>query len=178
MPDAMEKMIIRCAELHLEHIRTSGDPFEYGASRPLDFGHWSAHKIEELTGGEIKHGEAVAIGIALDSLYSHYAGFISEIELHRILSILEDIGFDLYHWSLGWIDVNSAIREFQEHIGGELNIPLFNGIGNKIEVDQINISLLKQCISILEERNKRKESKYVHRKKPDVGKGDTGHLLH
>lgn len=177
-PDVMEKMIVRCAELHLEHIRTSGDPFEYGSSRPLDFGHWSAHKMEEMTDGEIKHGEAVAIGIALDSLYSHYTGFLSEIELHRILSILEDTGFDLYHWSLGWIDVNNALREFQEHLGGELNIPLLNGIGTTIEVNQIDTALLKQCISILAERNKGKESTHVRREKPDVGRGDTGHLLY
>jgi 3-dehydroquinate synthase len=177
-PDIMKEMIIRCAELHLEHIRTSGDPFEYGTSRPLDFGHWSAHKIEEMTDSEINHGEAVAIGIALDSLYSHYSGLISEIELHRILSILEDIGFDLYHWSLKWINVADALREFQEHLGGELNIPLLNGIGNKIEVNRIDTALLKQCIGILAERNNRKESTHVRREKPDVGKGYTGHLLY
>jgi 3-dehydroquinate synthase len=178
MPDVMEKMIIRCADLHLEHIRTSGDPFEYGTSRPLDFGHWSAHKIEEMTDGEIKHGEAVAIGIALDSLYSHHAGFISEIELHRVFSILEDIGFDLYHWSLSWMDADTALREFQEHLGGELNIPLLSGIGNKIEVNRIDTALLKECIGILAERSKGKESKHVHREKPDVGREGTGHVLH
>ena len=45
----MEELIRRCARLHLEHIRTSGDPFEFGSARPLDFGHWAAHKIEAMS---------------------------------------------------------------------------------------------------------------------------------
>ena len=91
----MEEMIVRCAELHLEHIRESGDPFELGSARPLDFGHWAAHGLEELSGGELRHGEAVAVGIALDSAYSQQIGWISETDLHAILATLEGIGFEL-----------------------------------------------------------------------------------
>ena len=40
---AVGALIRRCAELHLRHIATSGDPFETGSARPLDFGHWAAH---------------------------------------------------------------------------------------------------------------------------------------
>jgi 3-dehydroquinate synthase len=39
----MQQLIRRSAELHLNHIATSGDPFEFGSARPLDFGHWAAH---------------------------------------------------------------------------------------------------------------------------------------
>ncbi|MBI5742037.1 MAG: 3-dehydroquinate synthase [Nitrospirae bacterium] len=177
VPEVMERAIIRCAELHIEHIGTSGDPFEFGSSRPLDFGHWSAHKIEELTEGEVQHGEAVAMGIALDSLYSRCCGLISEIDLHRIFSTLEEIGFDLYHWALSWIDIKGAIREFQEHIGGELTLPLLKGIGDKIETREIDSNLFKQCVNILAERSKGKESKNVHGDLPDVGRAGAGNLL-
>ena len=62
VPDAMKFLIQRCAELHLDHIAASGDPFESGSARPLDFGHWAAHKLEQLSHFGISHGEAVAIG--------------------------------------------------------------------------------------------------------------------
>ncbi len=153
---SMEQMIIRCAELHLQHIGTGGDPFESGSSRPLDFGHWAAHKLEELVKGEIRHGEAVAIGIALDSLYSRHRGLLSELELHRILTLLEELGFALYHPALAWLDVGKALREFQEHLGGELSIPLLKGIGRKIEAHEIDIPLMKRCINHLAERAVRK----------------------
>src|SRR5213075_808681 len=60
--EAMQRLIFRCAELHVNHIATSGDPFEFGSSRPLDFGHWAAHKLEQLSEYKLRHGEAVAIG--------------------------------------------------------------------------------------------------------------------
>ncbi len=56
---AMERLVRRSAALHLAHIATGGDPFELGSSRPLDFGHWAAHKLEQLTDHRLRHGEAV-----------------------------------------------------------------------------------------------------------------------
>ncbi len=148
----MEEMIFRCADLHLEHIRHSGDPFESGSSRPLDFGHWVAHKIEEIVGSDVRHGEAVAIGIALDSLYSHRLGMLGELELRRILMLLEVLGFALYHPVLSWLDVEKALSEFREHLGGELSIPLLRGIGRKTEVREIDIALMKRCAEALAQR--------------------------
>ena len=98
---AMEQVIRRCAALHLTHIATSGDPFELGSSRPLDFGHWSAHKLEQLTNHRLGHGEAVAIGIALDTTYSYLAGFLPEDDWRRILSLMPAIGLSVYAPELG-----------------------------------------------------------------------------
>src|SRR5262249_52532635 len=94
-PTAMQRLIYRCAELHLEHLSTSGDPFEFGSARPLDFGHWSAHKLEELSEYKIRHGEAVAIGIALDTIYARKMGFLDEASAGRVLKLLEALGFEL-----------------------------------------------------------------------------------
>jgi 3-dehydroquinate synthase len=151
-PAVMQQMIVRCAELHLEHIGHGGDPFESGSSRPLDFGHWGAHKLEELSASEVKHGEAVAIGIAIDSLYSHHLGILGAIDLHRILTLLETLGFALSHPALSWLDVEKAVADFREHLGGELSIPLIEGIGRKVEAHEIDIPLMKRCITQLAER--------------------------
>src|SRR5499427_7271842 len=91
-PAAMQRLIHRCAELHLEHIATSGDPFEFGSARPLDFGHWSAHKLEQLSEYKLRHGEAVAIGIALDTIYSQKIGLLDEPAAERVLRLLETLG--------------------------------------------------------------------------------------
>lgn len=151
-PSAMEPMIERCAELHLEHISGGGDPFESGSSRPLDFGHWVAHKLEELSARELRHGEAVAIGIALDALYSRHVGLLGEPDLHRILILLETLGFALHHAALSWLDVEQALGEFREHLGGELSIPLLAGIGCRTEAHRIDVPLMKRCIAQLAER--------------------------
>src|SRR5208282_5227289 len=83
-PAAMKRLIHRCGELHLDHIATSGDPFETGSARPLDFGHWAAHKLEQLSGFQICHGEAVAVGLALDVIYSRSIGLLETASAERI----------------------------------------------------------------------------------------------
>src|SRR5205807_9296678 len=93
---AMERLIYRCAQLHLNHIATSGDPFEFGSARPLDFGHWSAHKLEQLSEYKIRHGEAVAIGIALDTVYARLIGMLDGASAGRVLDLLERLGFELF----------------------------------------------------------------------------------
>lgn len=138
-PEEMSQLIIRCADLHLQHIR-SGDPFEFGSARPLDFGHWAAHKLEYLTRFELRHGEAVAIGIALDSVYSFFDGRLSEADLGRILSLLAALGFELGHEQL-WQDhcahLKAGLAEFREHLGGRLTITLLNALGTGQEVHEM-----------------------------------------
>lgn len=148
-PRPIEEMIHRCAEQHMHHIGTGGDPFELGSARPLDFGHWSAHKLEEMTGGLLKHGEAVAVGMALDSLYSYYNGMIEESDLRRIFVLIADLGLPLYHSALAALDVNAALNEFREHLGGELTITLLTGIGRKKEVNRIDTALMDRCVDEL-----------------------------
>ncbi len=145
----MEKMIYQCAKHHLEHIATKGDPFEQGSSRPLDFGHWAAHKLEQITNYEVRHGEAVAMGIALDSTYSWLTGKLEKSDLHRILNCFEKLGLEIVHPNLMNKDcdgINSEIldglEEFREHLGGRLTIMLLETIGKGVEVHQMDPQIL------------------------------------
>jgi 3-dehydroquinate synthase len=148
-PRPMEEMIHRCAALHMRHIGSGGDPFELGSARPLDFGHWSAHKLEEITDGRLNHGEAVSIGMALDSLYSYYSGMLEDSALRQIFTLIGDLALPLYHPALASLDVSAALGEFREHLGGELAITLLTGIGSKKEVDRIDTSLMERCVKEL-----------------------------
>ncbi|MEH2200578.1 3-dehydroquinate synthase [Nostoc sp.] len=157
--DAMQEVIYRCAQLHLEHIANSGDPFEMGSSRPLDFGHWAAHKLEHLTNYRLRHGEAVAIGIALDSTYSYLIGLLDCSEWQRILNTLSALGFTLYvpemAEKLSQLEhpdcLFRGLTEFREHLGGELTLTLLKSIGKAIEVHEVNLLSYRQAISLLRE---------------------------
>jgi 3-dehydroquinate synthase len=156
--EAMQYLIHRCAELHLNHI-SSGDPFEKGSSRPLDFGHWAAHKLEQLTAFSITHGEAVAIGIGLDSTYSYLSGMISEEEWLRILDLNKKLQFNLYIPEMfNYLDdpendlsMLKGLAEFREHIGGKLAIMLLEKIGKGKEVDQVDYKLVKEAVLLMKE---------------------------
>lgn len=149
----MEYLVKRCAELHLQHI-AGKDPFEMGSSRPLDFGHWSAHKLETLTGFAIRHGEAVAIGIALDSVYSMLTGRLSSGENDRILTVLQNLGFPLLHPKLKFNEDYSplldGLTEFREHLGGILTIMLLKEIGQGEEVHTMDEQVIREASQWLE----------------------------
>ncbi len=145
----MQDLIYRCAEMHLEHI-SGGDPFEMGSSRPLDFGHWAAHKLEQLTNYQIRHGEAVAIGIALDVTYSFLKGMIDKQALQRVVQLMKTLGFTLYVPELKEEEIIRGLGEFREHLGGELTIMLLEKIGKGIEVHEMDTALIKKAISQLE----------------------------
>lgn len=134
---AVEHMIRRCAELHLAHIAGGGDPFEQGNARPLDFGHWAAHKLELLTDHALRHGEAVAIGIALDSRYCVEVGLLPEHELASILAVLARLGLPTFHDRLRDPALLAGLAEFREHLGGELCITLLGGIGRPLEANEV-----------------------------------------
>ena len=149
-PGPMQELIFRCAELHMEHIAGGGDPFEAGSSRPLDFGHWSAHKLEHLTGYGLRHGEAVALGMALDVRYSHWLGMLEPRETQRILDLLTNLGFDLHLPDLGpdgSQNLLQGLEEFREHLGGVLTITLLEGIGRKRDVHEIDRDIMAAAIA-------------------------------
>ncbi len=153
-PEAVAYMVRRTAELHMTHIATSGDPFETGSTRPLDYGHWAAHKLESMTAYELRHGEAVAIGLALDSLYSAGIGLLQAPAAERICKLLSLLGFELDHPALqrqrdGRPQVLDGLDEFREHLGGELTVTLLRGIGVAIEVHQLDEAVLLAALAKL-----------------------------
>jgi len=155
---AMSRMIRRCAELHMRQIAHGGDPFENGSARPLDYGHWSAHKLEALTAHELRHGEAVAIGLALDARYSVQVGMLPAGGEDRVHALLKRFGFHLWHAALESRDADGhwlllrGLEEFREHLGGELTITLLRDIGVGEEVHQMDPAEILRALVWLRRR--------------------------
>jgi 3-dehydroquinate synthase len=155
---AMATLVHRSAELHLQHIATSGDPFELGSSRPLDFGHWAAHKLEQLSHHELRHGEAVAIGIALDSTYSYLTGSLRHGDWRRIVELFEAVRLPIWHEQMatpgsgGRPAVLAGLEEFREHLGGRLTVMLLERIGSGFEVHELDEAVILEASDLLRRR--------------------------
>lgn len=153
---AMEELVYRCAVLHLEHIARSGDPFEFGSARPLDFGHWSAHKLEALSGFTLGHGQAVAIGVALDVCYAAEKGFLARAEAVRILRGLTASGLPVWSPLLrkkdaaGRPELRHGLEQFREHLGGALTLAMPDGVGRLQEIHELDWAALERCLDFLE----------------------------
>jgi 3-dehydroquinate synthase len=154
-PVATAAAIRRSAQLHLRHIATGGDPFEQGSARPLDFGHWAAHKLETLTSHELRHGEAVAIGLVLDSRYSVEAGLLREADFERIFGVVGRVGLPRWHAALlapgadGRLAILQGLDDFREHLGGDLTVTLLAGIGSAVDVHEIHDRLVEKALAWL-----------------------------
>ena len=151
-------VIRRSAALHVEHIASGGDPFERGSARPLDFGHWVAHKLEQLSDFQIGHGEAVAIGIAVDLLYAVEIGMLAADTCVRVLDLIEGVGFALCsdHLFANGADgrpiILHGLEEFREHLGGELTITLVTAPGEAVEVHEMHEEKILAVLDRLRER--------------------------
>jgi 3-dehydroquinate synthase len=158
--EAMERSVQKCAILHLKHIAGGGDPFEFGSARPLDFGHWSAHKLESMTNYELRHGEAVSIGIAIDVCLAEQLGFITMTERDRVHRALASCGLPLWHSSLtkrsaatGNLQVADGLEEFRQHLGGRLTLTMPDGLGRKREIHELDPKLVENAIRYLQTKH-------------------------
>jgi 3-dehydroquinate synthase len=153
----LEEAVERSAILHARHIAEGGDPFETGNSRPLDFGHWSAHKMEQLTDFTLSHAEAVSVGVALDTLYSARAGWLAEEDAWRAIRLLQELQLPIWHEALemrnedGRRRVFDGLEEFREHLGGQLTVLMLSGVGTGFDLHELDEDRLEGCMGELRE---------------------------
>ncbi|WP_168233296.1 3-dehydroquinate synthase [Pseudomonas veronii] len=151
--------IRRCAELHLHHITGAGDPFERGNGRPLDYGHWAAHKLENLSHHRLRHGEAVAVGMALDGVYANALGLLGDADIERIMQLLLTLGFNLCPPELALRDAQGrspvllGLEEFRQHLGGQLSIPMLCRIGESVDLHEIDNAKMEAALQRLLSRS-------------------------
>jgi len=147
-PAATRPMIRASVEMHLDHITLGGDPFEALEARPLDYGHWSAHKLEPLSGFSLRHGEAVAIGVAIDTVYSSLALGLPARDAERVLRCLSTMGFPLDHPALRHPDaLFEGLEEFRQHLGGRLTITMLRAVGRAVDVHEIDADRMREAIA-------------------------------
>ena len=152
---AMETLVVRCATLHCEHIAAGGDAFECGSARPLDFGHWAAHKLEGMSAFALRHGEAVAVGIALDVLYATRQGLVERQAAEGVIRALWRCGLPVWDAHLahraadGSPTVLAGLEEFRQHLGGQLHVTLPAPLGQRREVTHIDQAAMTAAIGDL-----------------------------
>ena len=149
-------VVHRSAELHARHIAEGGDPFEQGSARPLDLGHWAAHKLEALTSFRLSHGESVAVGLALDMICARERGLIDAALTERILRLLENLGFKLYAEELQTeksLPLLQGLEEFREHLGGALTLVLPVGLGTSTQIHELDSATVLHAVKELKLRS-------------------------
>lgn len=148
--DPSVRALRRSAELHLLHITCGNDPFEADEARPLDFGHWSAHRIEAMSSFTLRHGEAVATGLAIDCAYSALALGLPRDTSERVYRCLDDLQIPLARTYLNNVDALLAgLDEFRQHLGGRLTVTMLRGVGDPLDVHEIEPVAMREAIAMV-----------------------------
>lgn len=144
------RIIRRSAELHMDHIARGGDPFEAAEARPLDFGHWSAHRLEALSDFALRHGEAVAIGVAIDTVYAALVLGLPRADALRVLVCLRQLGFQLYHPALeDTAALLCGLEEFRQHLGGRLTLTMLAAVGSAVNIHEVDAVQMQRAIRVV-----------------------------
>lgn len=85
-----EEVISRCVRYKAWVVEQ--DEKETGLRKLLNFGHTPAHSIEKLSGYEISHGRAVAMGLGIMARAAAARGYCPAQTAHRIQTALENCG--------------------------------------------------------------------------------------
>ena len=148
---ATEQTIMRCAELHAAHWRSSL-PFETTAGPLLDFGGWSTPWLETTTGYGLRHGEAMAIALALDLTLARNRGLIGTHELESLARTLHTVGLPLWHPALksregeGALGIRRGLEEFRQHRGGELSLVMPSGLGQSCQITDLSEAEIERAV--------------------------------
>ena len=151
--NVLEQVIRKSAALHLDHIASSETP-----SKKAQYAlHWTSVIGSPTSSATFQadfrmgHGDAVAIGLAVDRPTHARVGLIKPKTAERCLRLLERLGFHLYDDLLhtegesGNRTILEGLEEFREHLGGELTITLVQGIGEGVEVHAMDKEILESA---------------------------------
>jgi len=86
----LEEIITRCVTIKRDVV--CEDEFDTGARNLLNFGHTVGHAVEKLSDFAISHGEAVAIGMVVETRAAVFAGLCGSERLETLLQTLKKCG--------------------------------------------------------------------------------------
>jgi 3-dehydroquinate synthase len=131
-PEAVARAVRRSCEIKAEVV--ARDERESGLRAILNFGHTVGHALEGLTGyTALRHGEAVAIGMAAAARLSERLGLCEPGIAARLEGVLERLGLPVRIAGLRADDIMTAARSDKKAVEGTLRLVLLRRLG-EVEV--------------------------------------------
>jgi 3-dehydroquinate synthase len=126
--DSFARVIVRSIEIKAEVVLR--DERERGLRKVLNFGHTIGHALEALSGYELAHGEAVAIGMALESALAERAGIAEAGTSDQIRDSLGAAGLPIDRpEAISGERIMDAMRADKKVRGGQVEYALPSRIG-------------------------------------------------
>jgi 3-dehydroquinate synthase len=142
--NALEFIVTRSATIKAGIVEK--DEFDLGLRNILNFGHTIGHAIESVSNLSIWHGEAVAIGMVIESRISEILKLISEDEVTRITELLKISGLPVEIPNLNRDQLIEAMYHDKKANHGKLKFALPHGIGKVELVEDIPVKIIIKAL--------------------------------
>lgn len=127
--DELPMIIARAARLKAEVV-AADETDRLGRRAILNFGHTVGHAVEAVTLlKQMRHGEAVSIGMAAAAIISHNLGMLAAADTERLTAVLTKFGLPARCPGISPDALREAMRADKKVSRRELKWVLLNGIG-------------------------------------------------
>ncbi|PLR50215.1 sedoheptulose 7-phosphate cyclase [Chimaeribacter arupi] len=150
--DVMKEIITRSIAGMLAELEPN--LWEAELARCVDYGHTFSPSLELLANPGLLHGEAVAVDMALCVALANGRGLLTPEETDRALSLIQKSGLPLSHPVFNLHLLEKALSDTIKHRDGLQRIPLSDGIGNVVFVNDLTLNELANALNFLEKHEK------------------------
>ncbi|MFG2472585.1 sedoheptulose 7-phosphate cyclase [Streptomyces canus] len=136
---------------------------EANLERAMDFGHTFSPALEMSHLGDLLHGEAVAIDVALSMMLSRVRGMVDEATCDRVLQMSGRLGLPVGHPGVRPSLLWEGLQERSAHRNGRQRVPLVEGLGRCAFVNDITLGQLRaacRALSDWAERDQARADRY------------------
>ena len=142
---ALEECVFRSARIKAAVV--SRDERDSGLRNILNFGHTVGHAVETVSGFKVKHGEAVAIGMATAARISVRLGLLRKAEQERISGIIHGAGLPTSMPELDPDRLIEAMGHDKKIVDGKLRFVLPRTIGRVVVSDKVPETLVREVLA-------------------------------
>lgn len=145
--DELEDFIAKSVRIKAEIV--AKDEQEAGSRKLVNFGHTVGHAVEELswkTSHPLLHGEAVAIGMVVETELSWREGHLGAGDVKKVKAAIEAAGLPV---SVPQLPVDEVIRKMRldkKDIGGVIEFDLLDAIGRARFNQTVDEAVLKEVL--------------------------------
>ncbi len=149
----IEKAILKSLMIKLWYVKK--DPEEKlinnNSRAMLNFGHTFGHSLEAFYkfNKKINHGEAVSLGMVIESKISNKLGYLSDRQLNIILKHFYETNLKTFDGNIKNEKIFKFILKDKKNIDNKINIVLLKNIGNSFFARNIPIMKIKETINSL-----------------------------
>jgi len=135
-PDVIAGLIRRAVMVKAQVV--SSDFKESFAREALNYGHTLGHAVEIFSKYQLRHGEAVSIGLVYAAELASARGLISQAELDMHRTILSAYGLPITYDRQAWQKIAPLLALDKKTRGDTIRFVALNGIGTTIRLEDLS----------------------------------------